>query len=86
MTQPLPLHALLPYVLVIGDRRLPVRDLYDASSAYQCAREEADVDQSSWPEGKVYLREEYLARISPDGRVWRPREPVDGELPLLEAA
>ncbi|MBQ4855653.1 hypothetical protein IMW82_13325 [Rhodanobacter sp. B2A1Ga4] len=79
-------HPHLPYILAIADRRIPVRDLYDASAVYQGERDSSGAGMSTWLEGQIYLGTEYVARVSYNGRVWRTKPWVDGDVPLLEPA
>ena len=58
-------HQTLPHILRIGEQKIPVRDLLDASHAYLLARDTHDVDQS----GKISIGNNKYT-ITRDGRVW----------------
>ncbi len=63
-------HAQLPHILNIGRRQqVPVRDLADASNAYQQARDESGEGGSTFPEGRVKIGST-VYRVSYNGRVW----------------
>lgn len=57
-------HATLPHVLRIGEQKIPVRDLVDASHAYLLERGD------NWlPDGEVSIGNNKY-KISMSGRVW----------------
>jgi hypothetical protein len=63
-------HPQLPYTLRIGRRpSIAVRDLADASSAYQIARDESGEGASTFSHGTVVIDSVHYT-ISYNGRVW----------------
>lgn len=76
--------AELPLRLIISFPRrrpraiIPVRDLVDASHAYQMARDESGEGASTWPSGRVVIGEKAYT-VSYNGKVW------DGETMIMEA-
>lgn len=62
-------HAQLPYILHIGTAPIPVRDLADASNAYQSERDRVGAGSSDFPSGYVTIGGT-MYRISYNGRVW----------------
>ena len=70
-------------VLKIGRRySIAVRDVEEASRAYQAARDASGEGQSSFPSGFVHCNRTLTYRISYNGRVWL----LDSATPVREAA
>ena len=65
--------ATLPHTLVIGERKIPVRDLVDASHAYLLARNGDMNAPTPFPIGYVTIGN-FKYRITVDGRVWLGNE------------
>jgi hypothetical protein len=62
---------------------IAVRDLAEASRAYQAARESSGEGASTFPSGFIHdASRRIIARVSYNGRVWQP----DNETLIQEAA
>lgn len=59
-----------------------VHSFAEASAIYCEMRDASGEGGSTWRDGRLYRGEEYVARISYNGRVWAPGEWAPGAEPL----
>lgn len=58
------------YKLVIPRFGINKGNLKDLLSQYRKIRDKSNCGASTWPDGKLYLKNKCIARISYNGRIW----------------